>query len=296
MRLVIVWISLVVFIPASYSCDVCGSSSAAFTPGLQAFGNRPAIGIQQHMRTFQSTHPGIFGTEATHSREQFLRTECRFQIPIRRRWQINGQIPVSYQTQVQSDTSASVLGFADCQIGLQYFVCDRKDSSAGSALRISIGGGIKLPTGLRGEVHNRFFLLHPGTGTWDPFMTASLIYQRRKWIFQLEANGMLRTTSNTDYKPGNSLQTGAIVNYRKYVVWPFTGIQYSWNGSDLYQGQILGTAPSRGNIVSAVLGLTWPVRKWVLSGNTQIPVYQHLSGGLTQQKLAISCTIQYFLK
>jgi hypothetical protein len=296
MRLFIVWVSLVGFIPASLACDVCGSSAAAFTPGLQAFGNRPAIGIQQHVRSFQSTHPGIFGAEATRSQELFLRFECRFQIPIRNRWQIIGQIPVSIQKQVFIDTSASVSGLADCQIGAQYVICDRKDSSAGTSLRISIGGGIKLPTGLRGEVHNRFFLLHPGTGTWDPFMTTSMIYQRRKWIVQFEANGMLRTTSNTDYKPGNSLQTGAIVYYRKYVVWPFAGVQYSWNGSDLYKGQLLGTAPSRGNIIGSVLGFTWPIRNWVISGNTQIPVYQHLSGGLTQQKLALSLTINYFFK
>jgi hypothetical protein len=296
MRLFIVWVSLVGFIPASLACDVCGSSAAAFTPGLQAFGNRPAIGIQQHVRSFQSTHPGIFGAEATRSQELFLRFECRFQIPIRNRWQIIGQIPVSIQKQVFIDTSASVSGLADCQIGAQYFICDRKDSSAGTSLRISIGGGIKLPTGLRGEVHNRFFLLHPGTGTWDPYMMTSLIYQRRKWIIQFEANSMVRTVSNTSYKPGNSFQTGAVVNYRNYAIWPFAGIQYSWNGNDLYKGQLLGTAPSRGNIVGSVLGFTWPIRNWVISGNTQIPVYQHLSGGLTQQKLALSLTINYFFK
>ena len=296
MRLIIAWVSFVGFIPVSYSCDVCGSSSAAFTPGLQAFGNRPAIGIQQHVRYYESTHPGIFGTEATKSHERFFRTECRFQIPFKNRWQLQGQIPVSYQKQVLSDTSSSVLSLADSQIGLHYFICDRQDSSAGTALRISIGGGIKLPTGLRGEVHNRFFLLHPGTGTWDPYMVTALIYQRRKWLFQFEANGMLRTTSNIDYKPGNSLQTGAIVSYRKYAIWPFAGVQYSWNGNDLYMGQLLGSAPSRGNIVGSIVGFTWPLKNWVFSGNTQVPIYQNLSGGLTKQKLALSLTIQYFFK
>lgn len=296
MRYIIAWILIVCCVPSCFACDVCGSSASAFSPGLQAFGNKPAFGIQQQVRRYTTTHPGIFGSFATHSEELFLRSDCRFQLPVSQKWQLAGTLPISYQQQKTTDTTALIVGLSDVQVGFNYFWIDQSDSSRGRAFRLSIGGGIKIPSGKRGNVHDRFFMLYPGTGTWDPFLNASVVLRRLKWIYQFDAVGIARTTNAKFYKPGNFLQIGTVVHYKQFRVWPYSGVQFSWNGNDLVKGELLGASPSRGELFAGIVGFTWPIKKWILSGNTQIPLYQQLSGGMTKQAVAFTCTIHYYLK
>jgi hypothetical protein len=71
MQKIILFFGLILLANKSMACDVCGCAASSFSLGLLPSSNHHFIGIRSNIRTFQTTHPPLFGFQEPSTDEVF---------------------------------------------------------------------------------------------------------------------------------------------------------------------------------------------------------------------------------
>ncbi len=275
------------------ACDVCGAVNSALGLGTVAAGNRHSIGCIYQYRSYKSHHPGIFNEPEVSSAERFQRLDLNGTIRLASRWQLKVSVPLVYNEQTKEAVHSLRQGFADPMITGHYFVVNRMDTTGNKVIRLSAGGGVKMPFASFPEPDNELLLLYPGTGTWDGMLQSSFFLRKNKWALIQENNLVLRGSNKYDYQPGN-LFSATLYGMRRFSNWSvFGGFQYAWNGIDYQDRKAINSSPSQGNILSATLGGTIQWGNVMVQANYHLPIAQDLGNGYVHQQTGFTAGVYY---
>jgi hypothetical protein len=92
------------------------------------------------------------------------------------------------------------------------------DEPASPTKKITLGLGVKTPTGKNDEETDSGTLIHaamqPGTGSWDPLFFANYMHLFRSWIFQTNFLYQLTTEGDEGYEFGDKVSLDLVTRYQ----------------------------------------------------------------------------------
>ena len=203
------------------------------------------------------------------------------------------------------DNSTVGKGIGDIVLLLQYNAIKKKDSY------LSIGGGVKAPTGAISRKNEQTGLLlnpdlQPGTGAWD-FLAVTNFNQKNIFTnflnFRLGlsyriTNEAERFNQQQEYKFGNELQVNTGFNYQIYVrktqIVPQLILRYRNTRVDLTNDA--ETINTGGHWLYLIPGIETYLSSGIGFGLlTQVPLYRNLNGIQLTTSYKITASIFYSL-
>lgn len=207
-------------------------------------------------------------------------------------------VTAPYIHKKQESTSAGVRstirdsGIGDISFMSKYRIWSK--DLPGEARRISLIGGLELPTG------DNKAQLKLGSGSVDPVAGILFTHQSLSQEFDLDLTYQFNTEAS-NYEFGDVLKYNAAYQRRLWPwVLPEKGV-YSqlnlvlelngeYNQKDKSQGSIV--KDSGGNTLFLSPGVQWAAKKWVLETSIQLPIIQDLNGGQLETDYALVTSLR----
>jgi hypothetical protein len=301
MQKIILFFGLILLANKSMACDVCGCAASSFSLGLLPSSNHHFIGIRSNIRTFQTTHPPLFGFQEPSTDEVFTSTDLMGRWKINHRFQLMAVVPYVYNSQKTTETTIANQGLGDITLLGNYVFIQNTDSLTRKFKQAgTFGIGAKLPTGKfdNTNVNNRNML--PGTGTIDFIASLNYSIQKGSWGYLTESSFSYKTENKYDYQFGHALGTTHLAFYRWVLnenlrILPQVGLNYNHNFRDRIKGKVTDDSYNGGTILNAQFTVAAIFKNWMFSANYFAPVYQDLGNGYVVQKTALRFGINYFI-
>ena len=301
MQKYVLFFGLMLLANKSIACDICGCAASSFSLGLLPSSNHHFIGFRSNIRTFQTTHPPLFGFQDPPTEEFFSSSDLMGRWKINHRFQLMGVVPYVFNTQKTEETTRTIQGLGDVIIMGNYVFIQNTDSITKKFKQTgTFGIGAKLPTGKfdNTNVNNRNML--PGTGTIDFVASLNYSIQKGSWGYLTESSFSYKTANSFDYQFGHALGTTHLAFYRWILnenlrILPQVGLNYNHNFKDRINGKVTDESINGGTILNAQFTLAAIYKNWMISGNYFAPVYQNLGNGYVVQQLAFRFGINYFI-
>ena len=300
MRTLLLTVALLAFGSAASACDVCGCSIGGNYFGILPQFHRHFVGIRYSEQSFRSAHSlsaarsGSFDSE-----EQFHTVDVLGRFYPVRRLQILALAP--YHDFRRNDNGALThsQGIGDASVLGSFILLDTGDSLRRRWQHtLTVGGGVKLPTGRSGLKDNEGKLLHehlqPGSGSTDFMLSAAYTIRRGAWGFTTDVLGRLNTTHN-GYHFGNRVSSSVKAFYwkslRRFSLLPNAGIFTDFADESREGGSY--SEDTGGSIALATLGLDVYAGHFSVGCTVQQPVFQDLAGGKIQSNTRWMTTLNY---
>lgn len=221
-----------------FACDVCGCFM-----GLTPYDNQSNIGLVYRLRTFSgyygfdrnstllpsgSLRTGNIAMHTDHQHdevpngndyEEYRVLELRSKFFLHQRIEMNIIVPFHFNSMIMNETSHKVSGLGDVNIFSGYQLL-RKMDMEGWQYRLTLGAGIKLPTGrddCTDEKNERIHLMmQPGTGTTDYFFYGNYTAAINRWGASLTGSFKLNGTNSYNEKISNSVNSYGSIFYKTY--------------------------------------------------------------------------------
>ncbi len=301
MRSLLIVVMLLAFVPAASACDVCGCSIGGNYFGILPQFHKHFVGLRWSEQSFRSTHSLSSAQKDIYDSEEHFQTLDligRF-YPTRR---VQVLVLAPYHNLRRNDAGVQIhsQGLGDISLMGNYILINSGDSLR-QRLRhtLTIGGGIKLPTGgfvsknEEGETLDEN--LQPGTGSTDFMLSATYTLRRDAWGLSSDIVGRINTANKNGYHFGNRISTSAKVfyvkNFPKVTLLPNVGLfadiaDVSYNGNR-YMQETGGTG------VLTTIGLDAYFGKISIGYTFQLPVFQDMASGLVQSRYRSMATLNY---
>ncbi len=275
----------------SYGCDVCGNTVTSNYMGILPQYRQHFVGLRYLNSTFTSQHvPSLFEESGITSSDVFHKAEVWGRFYPTNRLQLFAFVPYQQNTKTEDELITQTSGLADVSVIGNYIVVNSGDSGR-FVLRntLSVGGGVKLPTGKFDPNGNP--ALQVGTGSWD--FTANIIYTLRykKAGVNLDASTRFNTTNSSGYQFGNSYNSSIRFFYwykrNRISFLPHAGLAFEYARKD-QQSDMVQTYTG-GSGVYAVMGADVYINKIAFGAGYTHPLSEHLFEGLvhTNRKLTV---------
>jgi len=280
------------------ACDACGCSGNLGNMGLgiQSHGNRTSFSFVNSYKIYTTAIDGLYGHPDSQSHEYYYKSDITATIRLSKRFQARAILPFVYNSRIH-DTGerTSLNGPGDAQATLNVFLIDSAYAT-NKTLRWSMGLGAKLPTGKFTEPESETFMLNPGTGTVDYLLTSSFAFRTGKFALSNESSFSLRTANKYDYHPGNTWYNQAIGLLLFNRISVGTGFSVTGNAQAKLNGELYEHTNSQALLVQSASVLAFSSKSWSFQLGFNLPVYQQLGEGNSQQKSAVSLGLYYVLK
>lgn len=282
MRTLFIAVALLAFCSGASACDVCGCSIGGNYFGILPQFHRHFIGLRWSAET---THTAL-SAEALqqrryHSFEQFSSLDLIGRFYPARRWQMLLLAPYRWYRQTEDGRPTSVQGLGDVSALVNYVLLDTGDSLRYRWRQtLSVGGGVKLPTGRHnlpaadgGPLNPN---LQPGTGSTDFLLSAAYTLRRGAWGVSTDLLARWNTANDQEYHFGNRLSGSAKIFYwktlRGVTLLPNAGVF----GDAARANRDAGTRldGSEGVATFATLGLDAYFGHFSAGANVQPPIWQ----------------------
>ncbi len=230
--------------------------------------------------------------------EQFQTLEVWARIYPARRWQAFILAPYRMNRQTEGTRVSKMPGLGDISVYAGYLLVDGTDSIRSLWNHtLSVGGGVKLPTGRHQSVAADGAVAHPniqaGTGSTDFLATLAYTVRRSGWGSAADLQVRLTTTNAQHYRFGNRL-SGSV----KFFYWsnqgaisllPHTGIFFDAAAADTDRGNpIEGSAGITGY---GIVGLDVYAGRFSTGLSFQPPLWQ--SRGTVQSRSRWTISVNY---
>lgn len=181
---------------------------------------------------------------------------------------------------ISNSSGTNTSGLGDSMFSVQYTPLHYSD---GNSTQISIGGGVKAPTGKNDVQFTGIAAedMQPGTGSWDA-MVWGFISRRLNGVKGLElfagASFRFNGTNNRDYRFGREIISALGVRYKTKRLLDYSlYTRYRWADNDSrFNGDVPNTG---GQWVYLVPSLTFKLAKSMgVKTEVEIPVYRKLNG------------------
>lgn len=279
----------------SYGCDVCGNTVTSNYMGILPQYRQHFVGMRYVNSMFTSQHvPSLFEQSLGKSTDVFQKAEVWGRFYPTNRLQLFAFVPYQQNTKTENHTITQTSGIADISVLGNYIVLNSGDS--GKLVwrnTLSMGGGVKLPTGTFVASGNP--TLQVGSGSWD--FTANLIYTLRykKAGVNIDASARFNTTNANQYKFGNSYNSSVRFFYwhkRKRVsCLPHAGIAFEYAHKDTKADMVQTYTGGMG--VYEAIGMDVYINKIALGASYTRPLSENLFEGLVQTNRKFTIQILY---
>lgn len=273
--------------PPARACDVCGCAATNYNLTLLPRFDRSFLGVRYAYQRYES-HPADRGSYLN-TQEIFRSVALTARVYVQPRWQVQALLPYFSNTQHTTLSNKHVSGFGDAFVQANHEVFRRstvKDSMTALRHSLWLGVGLKLPTGRYrynpydgNAVANANF--QPGTGSYDPVLTAFYVFRYRRYGLSATATGRLPAANAGGYRFGNqlsSLLTGFYVfQQKKLGLVPAVGLAYETAARSHDRGQPL--SETGGHLLALQAGLDAVRGDFIVSVQAQQPFVQGLGGG-----------------
>ncbi len=280
------------------ACDACGCSGNLGNMGLgiQSHGNRTSFSFVNSYKIYTTAIDGLYGHPDTQTHEYYYKSDITATIRLSKRFQARAILPFVHNTHTQeTDTRTYLSGPGDVQATLNAFLIDSA-YSMNNALRWSMGFGAKLPTGKFSDPESETFMLNPGTGSVDYVFSSSFAYRTGKFALSNESSFSLRTTNKYDYHPGNTWYNQTIGLFLFNRISVGTGFSVTGNRPAKLDGEVYDHTNSQALLVQSASVVAYSSNAWSFQLGFNLPVYQQLGEGNSEQKSAVSLGLYYVLK
>jgi len=301
MRSLLIVVMVLAIVPAASACDVCGCSIGGNYFGILPQFHKHFVGLRWSEQSFRSTHSlssaenGIYDSE-----EHFQTIDLIGRFYPARRVQVLVLVPYHNFHRGETGVQTNSQGLGDVSLMGNHILINSGDSLR-QRLRhtLTVGGGLKLPTGRFGSKNQEGELLHenlqPGSGSMDFMLSATYTLRRAYWGLSSDIIGRINTANKNGYHFGNRVSTSAKVfyvkNFSKVTLLPNLGLftdlsDVSYNGNR-YMQETGGTA------VLSTIGLDAYFGKFSIGYTIQLPVFEDMAGGLVQNRFRSMATLNY---
>lgn len=302
MRTLFIAVALLAFAPAASGCDVCGCSIGGNYFGILPQFHRHFVGLRWSEQSFRSAH-SITAARAGQfdSEESFRSADVLGRFYVLPRLQMLVLAPYHEFRRVENHLETRSGGLGDMSLLASYVLLDTGDSTRRKWQHtLTLGGGVKAPTGQHNRTNPEDELLHPnlqpGSGTTDFMLSAAYTLRRGAWGLTTDVLGRLNTANRQqDYRFGNRISGSTKVfywkNIRKLALLPNAGVFADAAGVN--HGDADFTEGTGGFIALATLGLDVYAGHFSAGFTYQQPLYQNLGGGKAHSNARWMATINY---
>lgn len=301
MRLLFLTVVLLTFGSVASACDVCGCSIGGNYFGILPQFQRHFVGLRWSEQSSRSAHSRSAAQAGRFDSEEHFRTVDvlgRF-YPIRR-LQMLVLAPYHDFRRTENGVQYHSQGLGDVSIMGNYILLNTGDSLRHNLKHtLTLGGGIKLPTGQHRLRDAEGQLLHenlqPGSGSTDFMLSAAYTLRQGAWGLATDVLGRLNTTNHQDYHFGNRISAAAKVFYwkslRKVSFLPNAGV-FTDHSAASRDGNTLADGTG-GSITLATLGLDVYTGNFSFGFTYQQPVHQNMGAGKIQSNARWMSTVNY---
>jgi hypothetical protein len=301
MRTLFLTVALLTIGSVASACDVCGCSIGGNYFGILPEFHRHFVGFRYSEQSYRSAHSlnaaqgGTFNSE-----EQFRTVDMLGRFYPMRRLQVLVLMPYHNYSRNEDNRITHSQGLGDASVLGSFILLDTGDSLGKTWQHtLTLGTGIKLPTGRKEVKDNEGKLLHenlqPGSGSTDFMLSAAYTIRRGAGGFTADVLGRLNMSNRQGYHFGNRVSGSVKAFYwkkfSKFSLLPNAGIftdlaDASYNGVSYVDG-------TGGSIVLATLGLDVYAGHFSFGCTVQQPVSQDLGEGKIQAHTRWMTTLNY---
>lgn len=279
---------------ATYACDVCGCAVNATYFGILPQFRQHFIGVRYMSNNFTSKQiPSLFDAKNQTYSESLQRAELYGRYYPTKRLQVFAFVPYQYNIRKDGGVVTENQGLSDISALVNYLVINTGDSG-GFTWRntLSIGGGIKLPTGRFNS--NEAASQQTGSGTFDYLVNGIYTLRYKKVGLNADVNIRLNT-SNAIYSYGNrytsSMRFFYWHKYKMISVLPHTGLLTEYAEKDA-KNDITQKYTGGQGFYSAT-GVDVYLRKISIGASVILPVHETLNTGYATTRSRISMQVLY---
>lgn len=284
-----------------HACDACGCGISSTYWGL----------IPNYSAGYVSTwyQHQLFRTDLTYlqedgstffSEESFNTIDVRARLPFGKHFFVTALVPYVAHHRTYGQEHTQLRGMGDISLLGTVILLNTRDSLAASLRhRVSLSGGIKLPTGKFRELGSQDIVnpnFQAGTGSYDFLVQAAYTVRYQTFGMQLNAMYKLNTENPDQYQFGNQFNAMANVFWLKaigYTEWmPSLGVRYEQAEKDIERGFFQRT--SGGTLVSAQAGLDVFLNRFQLGFTYVQPLKQNWADGHIENTQRWSLQASYF--
>ena len=291
-----IFISIVAFLINTYQSKACDACGCAVSTAIQPSDKLTYIGLSYRSAYFNGWHQEVVG-DPMFIKEYFQRTDLTAKITLRQRWELIAVLPY-IQTFVKRNAEISnYKGVGDVNLIARYAVINYFGKKMD--IRLSIGGGIELPTGKHNLKETDGTLSHvyqPGSGSFNYLGILSGGIRNSKYGTFLNVAYRHNGTNNLGYQRGNS--TTANIDFFKdmYIhkvrCLPKVSIVGELNQRNRLDGFPYINNTAR-NFVFGGIGVDLFYKHLFFNTAIQLPVYQKLTHGQLGSKGRFQASINY---
>ncbi len=276
------------------ACSTCGCSASATDFGiLQSWGTH-TLGLQYRLDRFDN---GVT-EEGLRSSDRINTWNLNGIWSPAERWQIQVQVPYRLQTRNTGDELNTRHGIGDTWLIGRYAVMMKESEEDQSGYWLSLGAGLKTPTGeFKSEEDNLGLPLNSqiGTGSVDFMLEVRTQYRITDWAIQAEAIYRYNTENLLGYRFGN--QYAAAVDARWTI--PTSHVRMGLLGG-IYAERFLRDSKrsfwrddTGGEGIYASTGCFASVGKWSGALRYRIPLSQNYGAGQVRSEGPLDASIIY---
>lgn len=281
-----------------YDCDACGCSASGGSLGFSSMLNANFVGVRYFYQNYES-RDGIFANSPW-IKENFNTIQAWARIPVTENIQISTLIPYHFNNRELSTGEDAIAGLGDITVMGLYKLWATKSDSAVVNQSVTLGVGLKMPTGKFSEVNNlgtvnQSFQL--GTGSWDFPFVAEYVVKRNELGLNTMFNYIVKTENKDSFQYGNQFNYASTLFYlfdlNSVQLVPQAGIAGEvYNGNKQFNLDVPNTA---GDVLFSKFGIEVGKDKFSLGVNAMLPINQNLSNGAMEAKYRWSVNLNYTL-
>ncbi|WP_374173745.1 transporter [Flavobacterium tructae] len=281
-----------------FDCDACGCSASGGSMGFSSMLNNNFVGLRYFKQSYTS-RDGIFANSPWID-ENFNTVQAWARIPVTEKVQISALVPYHFHERQLTAGTENIAGLGDITVMALYTVFETQKDSTMFTHKISLGGGVKIPTGKFTEANNigsinQSFQL--GTGSWDFPLATEYVVKRKNLGLNTTLNYIFKTQNSKNYQYGDQFNYAAtffyLFNTKSIQIVPQAGL-----AGELYQTNKqhnLNLPNTAGDILFGKFGLEAGKDKFSIGVNAMLPITQNLSNGNMEANYRWSINLNYTL-
>lgn len=319
----IVFTAIIAIVPFNLmACDACSGITNSFSPNQSFLQRSHSVSINTDIRLYDVTLvegslPGFAktfhdeegssgpGTDVYYQEQYSSYNITGVYYPIKR-LAITAVVPYNHTVLKQEGRVLdNIAGFGDVSLLAQYHIINGPANEADTAKvvhRLTVGAGIKLPTGKFNSVGYDEVVepyLQPGTGSVDfPFAIQYLLMVKGFGMVP-ELNAKVNTTNSNGFKFANSINTRLTLLYsktvKKFNITPVTGLNFDHGGKAKVNGVAYGK-DTGGSLLATFWGVDMSLKDFGMNFNYFKPVHQKLNGEQFENQHRFTASIRYIFR
>ena len=292
--LIITWVCLMTTLGLP-ACDICSCSSGANYFGLLPAFQKSFIGIRYNYLSARSKHLDLLEANS-YDFDTYQQYQFWGRLVVKQRLHLYAFLPYKITEQKNENETTQLHGIGDLSLIANIMLIKPKSKICTHALLI--GGGIKIPTGKYNQLHDGLMIhqnLQNGTGSYD--FPANLIYTLRykKIGINLELGYVHNQKNLIAFRYGDK-QTALLncfrwIQKRSLSIMPQMGAAFEQTKPDYSLGEAVDYTGAYSTWTN--LGIDFYLQKISLNARVQIPFWQQINHGYTNNNIRISTNLIY---